>query len=130
MAGKRGTRIEVAAKWRKRLGRWQRAQCSVTEFCRRERVSQQSFFLWRKRLAAEEAPARVSVGVRGAAFLPVEVVPDDEPNLLHSMSLTAPAAGAWLEFSRGALVCRVPMEVDEPTLRRVVRVLSEEAPRC
>ncbi len=40
MAGQRGTRAEVAEKWRRRLGRWRRAQCSVAEFCLRERISQ------------------------------------------------------------------------------------------
>lgn len=129
MAGQRGTRAEVAEKWRRRLGRWRRAQCSVAEFCLRERISQQSFFLWRKRLAAEEAPPRVSVGARGAAFLPVEVVPDAAPAGSRAMR-ESPEPGPWLEFARGTLVCRVPAEVDEAILRRVVRVLCEETPRC
>lgn len=129
MAAKRGSRSEVAARWRERLGRWRRTGDSVTEFCLREGISQQSFFQWRRRLAAEQSQPRVKFAARGAAFIPVEVVPDDAANRKRSLR-DEPESGAWLEFSRGALLCRVPAEVDELTLRRLVRVLSEEARSC
>jgi hypothetical protein len=124
MAEKRGTREEVAARWRERLSRWQQQQCSVTEFCRRERINQPSFYLWRKRLAAEEARksrASHSSVARAAAFIPVEAVSDHRAGMDH----TEPRA--WLEISRGQLVCRVCSQVDEQTLRSLVRVLCEEA---
>jgi hypothetical protein len=40
----------MVRQWRERLARWQRANVSVAEFCRRERVSQPSFYQWRRRL--------------------------------------------------------------------------------
>ncbi|MBM4128274.1 MAG: hypothetical protein FJ247_13220 [Nitrospira sp.] len=106
MAGRRGTRAEVAAKWRERLGRWRRSQGSVSEFRRRERVSPQSFFQWRKRLAAEEWPVREPAGARGAAFIPVDVVSADIPRGPRPIPVEEDS-GAWLEFSRGELTCRV-----------------------
>lgn len=126
MAGKRGTRAEVAARWRQRLARWRRDQVSITEFCVRERVSQQSFFLWRKRLAEE--PLTSGPGAApGRAFLPVEVVADPPR---HAVPAEEPGSGAWLEISCGPLACRLPADIDEAALRRVVRVLCEEIPRC
>jgi hypothetical protein len=47
----------AVATWRERMGRWKRSKMTVTEFCRREQVSQPSFFQWRKRLAAASAEA-------------------------------------------------------------------------
>lgn len=133
MAKKRGTRAEVAARWRERIARWQRLQCSITEFCRRERISQPSFFQWRKRLAAAgEGQAhrrQPAVAPRGAAFIPVQVVASTESVALRNRQ-PASEDVACLEISCGELVCRVPTHVDESTLRRLVRVLREEAARC
>ncbi len=127
MAKQRGTRAEVAATWRERLGRWQRLQCSITEFCRREGISQPSFFQWRRRLGVNDAPSPPDVGrhsPRGAAFIPVQVVATKSDREPTSDDV------AWLEISSGEIVCRVPTHVDETTLRRLVRVLREEASRC
>ena len=41
--------------WRARLQRFQISGLSVTQFCERERVSQPSFYQWRKRLAGSVA---------------------------------------------------------------------------
>jgi hypothetical protein len=132
MAEKRGTRADVAAKWRERLARWQLLQCSITEFCRREGISQPSFFQWRKRLAASAGEFRRGaslVAPRGAAFVPVQVIATRDS---HASRHSEPSRKdlAWLEISYGQLVCRVPTHVDEATLRRLVRVLSEEATGC
>jgi hypothetical protein len=40
----------TAARWYERIRRWKQSALTVTEFCRREAVSQASFFQWRKRL--------------------------------------------------------------------------------
>lgn len=131
MVGKRGTRAEVAAKWRERLGRWQRLQCSITEFCRREGISQPSFFHWRRRLATANAKPANSVAPRGAAFIPVQVVAQGGTrSSSRSAGAPGPDQGTWFEIAAGELVCRLPAHLDEPTLRRLVRVLSEEVARC
>lgn len=131
MGGKRGTRSEVTSGWRERIRRWQRLDCSISEFCRREGVSQASFFHWRKRFGSDATKRRTSASADGVAFVPVQVVPDGG-NGSSSCSARRSASDphAWLEISRGDLVCRVWGEVDEVLLRRLVRVLSEEGSRC
>ena len=54
----RATSAALAATWRARLSQWRRSGLSVAEFCRRERISEPSFFGWRKRLTG----ARTSSG--------------------------------------------------------------------
>jgi hypothetical protein len=131
MAGKRGRRSKSAAQWQERLERWQRLQCSVREFCRREGVSQPSFYHWRKRLASGSGSRSVRGVTRGAAFIPVQVIADDHGGT--SAGLANPGEGdqpAAIEIALRELVCRVPTQVDEATLRRIVRVLCEEGTRC
>jgi hypothetical protein len=88
-------------------------------------LSKPSFFQWRKRLGRHVSHA----GSRGAAFVPVQVVATDDS---HAPRHPQPVSEGlpWLEIAAGELVCRVPTDVDESTLRRLVRVLREEATRC
>lgn len=54
----------VAAQWRERLADWRRSQLSVAEFCRREHLSEPSFYQWRRRLErrqGHEAPRFVEL---------------------------------------------------------------------
>lgn len=123
MAGmERRSRTAAAARWRERLARWQRRGGSISEFCRREGISQPSFFQWRKRLSGEILAAT------GSAFLPIEVAADG--SWKTTASDRSRNGATECEFVFGGLVCRVPSGVDEPTLRRLVRVLREEASRC
>jgi hypothetical protein len=57
------------------------------------------------------------------AFLPVELVADE---LAAARERSPQACGLVL----GSLVCRVPRELDEHSLRRLIRLLLEEASRC
>ena len=54
--------------WRQRLIRFEKSQHTISEFCRQEDVSPQSFFLWRKRLAKQRAAQPPD------AFRPVNVL--------------------------------------------------------
>lgn len=70
--GKRGV-------WRERLARFKRAGVTVRAFCEGEHVSPQSFFRWRRTLAAESSRGRrrraekfETAGRRGP-FLPVRI---------------------------------------------------------
>jgi hypothetical protein len=49
-------RGSAAATWRERIGQWKRSKLTVAEFCRREHLSQPSFFQWRKRLEVDAEP--------------------------------------------------------------------------
>ncbi len=65
----------LSAQWRERLSRWRDSGLSIVEFCRREEVSQASFFVWRKRLSNRRALARrdkppgAEMGSQEARFL-------------------------------------------------------------
>ena len=112
------SRPATVAQWQARLSRWQSADCSVTEFCRRERVSVPSFYGWRTRLAAAN-PRQAKR--RQPKFVPVEI-------LANRIGLSVTS---WeCELVVGPLICRVPRGTDEAALRRVVRILHEEAASC
>jgi len=49
-------RTGAAERWRELLRRQATSGLSVTEFCRRQDVSEASFYQWRKRLRAESPP--------------------------------------------------------------------------
>ena len=50
-------KAELSNAWSERLRRWKKSGLSIVEFCRQERISQQSFFHWRKRLKQEASAA-------------------------------------------------------------------------
>ena len=65
--------------WRERLARFAKSNLTVKEFCRRERVSDPSFYQWRKRLQLERSRAK-STGTSGdkntevrMPFVPVNI---------------------------------------------------------
>lgn len=53
----RAARASVALQWQDRVKRWRRSGLSIAEFCRREQISQPSFFGWRRRLGQGRAVA-------------------------------------------------------------------------
>ncbi len=59
--------------WQRRMARFNRSPCSVTQFCQDEGVSVASFYHWRKKL---QQPAQTSEKVNdsAASFTPVRVV--------------------------------------------------------
>lgn len=65
----------LARQWRERLSRWRDSGLSIVEFCRREEISQASFFAWRRRLGVGRSlvrggkPPGAEVSSREARFL-------------------------------------------------------------
>jgi transposase len=114
---KLGTRAETAERWRDRLARWRRSGCSVSQFCRNEKLTQAAFFNWKKKLAGS-SPSASTQSINGTpAFLPVQVISDP----LHSMCM---------EIRLGEVLLRVPTTIEERPLRQVIRVVREEAAAC
>lgn len=74
------------SQWRDRFRRFGRSKLTVTEFCRRERVSVPSFYAWRQKLADSSPNGRVPRSAEQPRFIPVQV---------------APAIGLQVEFPNG-----------------------------
>ena len=108
--------------WRQRLERFAGWPGTVAEFCRREGVTQGTFYLWRKRLPQEGALAR---GV-GSVLAPEAVRPAGAAQRGASfveLSLTGGAAMVEIELPNGAVV-RVPAE-HAATLRVAIGAAGE-----
>ena len=95
------TRREREAKWRDRVRKQKRGKLSVRDFCRRERVSEKSFYSWRRRFAGEGAPEREFVEVAA-------------PHVAQAIEVVA---------SDGTVV-HVPAGFDAKTLERLLDVLD------
>jgi hypothetical protein len=76
--------------WRSRLRRFESSGMSVKRFCRRERVSEPTFYQWRKRLALADGSKTP------APFVPVRVVqlPAVEIQLPNGARVRVPAGQA------------------------------------
>ena len=119
-----GRGIDVARhdSWRRRLERFSNWSGTVAEFCRREGVTQGTFYLWRKRLPREGA----SSGAVGSVLAPEAVRPTSDAQRVASfveLSLTGRAAMVEIELPNGAVV-RVPAE-HEATLRVAIGAAGE-----
>ena len=69
-AAPRRSREATRQLWAERLARFSAAEQSVAAFCAAEGVSPNSFFYWKRRLAAPAAGSDA-----GPSFLPVRVTP-------------------------------------------------------
>jgi len=105
-----GRGIDVARHevWRRRLERFSSWSGTVAEFCRREGVTQGTFYLWRRRLPRDGA----SSGAVGSVLVPERMRPTGDAQRVASfveLSLTGRAAMVEIELPNGAVV-RVPAE--------------------
>jgi transposase len=78
--------------WRRWLHRWQHSGLSVRAFCARHHLPQPSFYAWRRTLQQRDATA--------APFLPVHVVPEQEPATASSFEIVL-ADGRRLRVTPG-----------------------------
>ena len=100
----RKQRFGAEGVWRERLGRFNKGDWTVAEFCRREGVSNPSFYQWRKRLrqgdrqarrVEQEDPGASAAEVPGR-FLPVNVagLSAAEIELPNGIKIRVPATNA------------------------------------
>ena len=90
--------------WLDLIDRWKASGQSVAAFCAAHRVSQATFYYWRKRLASRSR----STTPPAPAFAPVRVVP-------------GPTAEVVLP---NGLIVRVPVATDPATIARLVAALG------
>jgi hypothetical protein len=97
--------------WRAMVGRWQGSGLSVRAFCQRHRLSQPSFYWWRRTLAARDTAT--------VHFTPVRIVPDPRPQTAVNPGM----ASLELILGTGHRL-RVGVDFDGPTLQRLVALLE------
>jgi hypothetical protein len=105
--------------WRAAIARQRASGLSVRAFCRRENLSEPSFYAWRKRLATDRG------GSRTTAFAAVRVVDDSkQPNVLSGDDRGPCEHCVEIVLVDGVRV-RVPPGVDRRMLADVLIVLRE-----
>jgi hypothetical protein len=93
--------------WRDLIDRWKASGQSVAAFCAAHRVSQATFYAWRRRLAT-----RAQAAARPApAFAPVHIVPDPITEVVLP----------------SGLIVRIPVGTDPTALARLVAALGSGA---
>jgi hypothetical protein len=93
--------------WRDLIDRWKTSGQSVAAFCAAQRVSQATFYSWRKRLTAHSQPTTAPPAPT-PTFAPVRIVPDPTAEVV---------------FPSG-LVVRVPIGTDTAAVARLVVALG------
>jgi transposase-like protein len=105
--------------WLDLVRHWQESQLSVRAFCRRHRLSEPSFYCWRRTLRQRgligKESANDAVTTEAPTF--VQVTVDSRAVAPRSIELVV-AKGRRLRIRPG---------FDEPTLRQLLRVLEEPA---
>ena len=105
-------------RWRELIHRWQCSQTTVREFCQRHRVSEASFFSWRRVLRErglmDDAPAQAQT----PAFVKLTAAPE---------AATFETAASAVEVLLGRRVVRVRPGFDADMLLELVRLLEEPA---
>jgi hypothetical protein len=101
--------------WRDVLRRQARSGLSVRAFCRHERLSEASFYAWRRTTRARDGRADRAVGSRRPAFVPVTLGAPPRP-----------AASITIELA-GRLVLRLPESIPAQRLAQIVHALESPA---
>jgi len=120
--GKKNLKLESA--WRKRLAEFRRGKLTVAEFCRREGVSNPSFYQWRKRL--ERGPRKSGSSRRAGNGL----LAAHGSGPFVAVSVSSPAM-AEVEFPNGV---RIRVAATNAEALRAVLVagsdVCQEVPSC
>jgi len=101
--------------WRTMVRQWRSSGLSVRVFCEQRRLSEPSFYAWRRSLAERDAAATRFVPVEVTSEPATQASPDGAPGALELIL----SAGWRLQIGPG---------FDAPTLRRLLAVLEESRP--
>ena len=108
MAAAKARDSGLERRWRERMAQFARSGLSIRAFCARHRISEPSFYAWRRELAERD---RSSAADAAPTFVPVTVVPS-----------------AAIEVSLpGGVTVRVPAGSDEVLAVRLVAALAAAA---
>lgn len=102
----------LEAIWRDRVTRWKASGLNVRAFCRREGLSEPSFYSWRRTIAERDAALAAP---SDPAFVPLHILPGTSPPALELVL-------------RSGHVLRIPCGADAAHVRAVLPAL--EGPSC
>ena len=105
--------------WRKRLARWKASGLDGRAFCRREGLTEPSFYAWKRRIGLREAQPNG----------PVESPrPSRRPDSMRLVPVTMAAATSPFEvILPGGRLVRVASDFDADALKRLLDVLAGAA---
>ena len=109
--------------WRRTVEQWRRSGLSIRDFCRRHELSEPNFYAWRRTLDERDRQQPPDEAPR---FVPLQVVPEDEPET--STSTTDPAVSGLELLLDNGRVLRIGNAFDADTLRRLLPLLEEGRP--
>lgn len=102
----RGSSPIKVQQWTERLERFAQSGQTVVQFCRDERVSQPSFYQWKKKLDQHARPMPARAKSSRPAFQAVEVTPPT-----HSATTIQLANGVKIELGGDLRVVQTVLEV-------------------
>lgn len=100
---------DLPTAWRGRLSRFQKANCTVQQWCGQEGIPVHQFYYWQRRLQAKPKTPPVD-------WCPIELFSEDAAN-------TPPETGITIRL--GNAVIEVKSGFHPETLRKVLRTLEE-----
>ncbi len=120
MAGRGKRDPEREQFWRRTILAWERSGDSIRRFCADRRLSEPSFYAWRRELRKREAEGRATRATTRAG--PSNRRPPS-PRFIP-ITLKPPAACATsIEVERGGTTIRLPRDVDADVLARVLEAV-------
>ena len=103
-----------SAYWRKMIAAQAKSGLPISHFCKRDGLSEGSFYLWRKKLAAavvDSPPSSPPSAMPETHFVPVQLEPPVAPTF-------------ELSFPNGCRLA-VPAQFEESALRCLVQLIGE-----
>jgi transposase len=101
--------------WRDHVRRWPASGLSIRDYCARHRLSEPSFYGWRRTLAQRGLDAEAKAVESAVTFVPVQVQPD--------LPVTPPVLELVLTDGR---LLRIPPGFDPDQVRELLAVLEGE----
>ena len=121
-----------AAEWAKRVDRWDKSGMTAKAFAAKTGINASTLSYWKWKLANEAGrrtrrrPRRDAAQSAGAAALEQSraQTPDRSPEFVELPVVELATSRAGLEVVVGQVLVRVPSDVDEVTLVRVLRAVG------
>ena len=107
MATRHSRDPKLERRWRDLITRWERSDLTIRDFCSDHRISEPSFYAWRRELATRDRAATPATAAI-PTFVPVRVA---SPTVIEVVLPTG-------------VVVRVPIGTDPPTVAQLVAALG------